>query len=94
MHHLKPPSTVSSIYRDLSTGGSCGYDPSTDLPNQNCVFVGDGDNSEMEGSVMAAHFVNKVINGKKGMFCKLCSNNIHFFISYIAFFTQESWEIK
>ncbi len=46
----------------MLTGGSCAYDPTTDLPDSSCVFVADGDNSAVVGSIMAAPFLNTVWN--------------------------------
>ncbi len=44
-------------YRDMVTGGECSYDEETGMPDENCVFVPDGDNSGVVSSMMAAPFL-------------------------------------
>lgn len=41
-------------------GGSCHFDPSTNLPDEYCIFVPSGDNSAVSSSYMAAPFLDSV----------------------------------
>ncbi len=50
--------------RDLLTGGECSADAATGLPDANCIFYPDGDNSLIRTSMMAAPFLESV-GGKK-----------------------------
>ena len=42
------------------SGGSCSFDPETNLPDGNCLFFPDGDNSNIKTSMMAAPFLDSV----------------------------------
>ncbi len=48
------------ILRDYVDGGSCKFDPQTNLPNANCIFVPGGDNSKIRSSYMALPFLENV----------------------------------
>ena len=50
----------SFYYRDSVTGGTCNFDPQTNLPDADCVFVANGDNSDIKSSYMAAPFLESV----------------------------------
>ena len=47
-------------FRDYSVGGSCKFNPQTNLPNENCVFVPSGDNSKIRSSYMSLPFLQNV----------------------------------
>ena len=42
---------------DPSHGGSCLFDPATNLPDENCFFVATGDNSQISSSLLATPFL-------------------------------------
>jgi len=44
---------VTFFSRDIADGGSCKFDPQTNLPNENCTFVPVGDNSGIRSSYMS-----------------------------------------
>jgi hypothetical protein len=46
--------------RDYVDGGSCKFDPQTNLPNANCIFVPGGNNSKIRSSYMALPFLENV----------------------------------
>ncbi len=48
------------LCRDLLTGGECSADAATGLPDANCIFYPDGDNSLIRTSMMAAPFLESV----------------------------------
>ena len=50
----------SFYFRDSVTGGTCNFDPQTNLPDADCVFVANGDNSDIKSSYMAAPFLKSV----------------------------------
>lgn len=50
---------------DIMNGGACNFDPITNLPDEDCIFVPSGDNSQIKSSYMAAPFLDSVNH-----FCK------------------------
>jgi hypothetical protein len=46
--------------RDFVDGGSCKFDPQSNLPNGNCIFVPAGDNSKVRSSYMSLPFLQNV----------------------------------
>ena len=46
--------------RDIVTGDGCKYDSITGMPDENCIFYPDGDNSGIISSLMAAPFLETV----------------------------------
>ena len=59
-------------YRDSVTGGTCNFDPQTNLPDADCVFVANGDNSDIRSSYMTAPFLESVDH-----FCLNTENEYH-----------------
>ena len=53
-------------------GGSCQFDSTTNLPNENCHFFPDGDNSNIKSSLMAAPFLSTLKH-----FCKDTETVLH-----------------
>ena len=47
-------------YRDIVNGGTCQFDPETNLPDANCAFFPNSDNDEIKSSLMAAPFLKSV----------------------------------
>ena len=58
------------ISRDFVDGGSCKFDPQSNLPNGNCIFVPSNDNSKVRSSYMSLPFLSNVsfFNSSKGPF--------------------------
>ena len=67
--------------RDSVTGGTCSFDPQTNLPDGNCVFVANGDNSNIKSSYMAAPFLKSVDH-----FCKNTEPSMNPVVSSDMFF--------
>ncbi len=52
---------LSINFRDIVSGGSCTFDPETNLPDSNCVFVPSlDDNDDIRSSYMAVPFLPSV----------------------------------
>ena len=47
-------------YRDITDGGSCQFDPETNLPNENCLFFANGENYNIKASFLAASFLKSM----------------------------------
>ena len=47
-------------YRDIANGGTCQFDPETNLPDANCAFFPNSDNDDIKSSMMAAPFLKSV----------------------------------
>lgn len=60
------------IDRDIVNGGSCRFDPATNLPDENCIFIPRGDNSDVRSSYMSTPFLENVDH-----FCEHTETTFH-----------------